>query len=573
MSRLSRYYPLVFVTVTGGAVMGLEILGTRVIGTVYGSSLFVWGAVLTTTLVCLAVGYAVGGVVADRWPYDWLLYVLTILAGGAVLAIPATQGILQPSFRSFGARGGALVSAFAVFAGPLTMLGLASPFVVRLLARSLQATGRTAGAVFALSTAGSVAGTLLTSFYLIPELGTRWSLAVQAGAMIFVGGIGLVVRFGVRFLPVAALAAAAWPIGRGGPATTDEVLFRTESPYGRMAIVQPAASAYRMLFVNGIVQTGMPLDMAHRDRTSLLRTDNYYLELLPYFHEDPDKPRTCLLIGLAGGCFARVMALYPVDVTAVEIDVKVAELAKAYFGYRGAIYYRDGREHVIDVNRFPNRRIDDGHGAAGGEPVDEDRPADSRLRRGEARSDEAYRGRVVIEDGRLFLCSRGKRYDFIVLDAYNSDTIPFHLITREMFTAAREHLTDDGILAINYIGPPRHDVVTDSLARTLADVFGPDRIVAYRSTDDPEAVQVIYFFAFRGQRRQPSVPPSRWSPDGGHVDPLAYELLTRRLDLAIYRGAVITDDHNPIDVARIKTALAWRAQTLAQFGRLRLHRF
>ena len=142
-----------------------------------------------------------------------------------------------------------------------------------------------------------------------------------------------------------------------------------------------------------------------------------------------------------------------------------------------------------------------------------------------------------------------------------------------MFTAAREHLTDDGILAINYIGPPRHDVVTDSLARTLADVFGPDRIVAYRSTDDPEAVQVIYFFAFRGQRRQPSVPPSRWSPDGGHVDPLAYELLTRRLDLAIYRGAVITDDHNPIDVARIKTALAWRAQTLAQFGKLWLHRF
>jgi len=565
MSRLGRYYPLAFVTVTGGAVMGLEILGTRVIGTVYGSSLFVWGALLTTTLVCLAVGYAVGGAVADRWPYDWLLYLLTILAGGMVLAIPATQGILQPSFHRFGARGGALVSAFAIFAGPLTMLGLASPFVVRLLARSLRATGRTAGAVFALSTAGSVAGTLLTSFYLIPELGTRWSLAAQAAAMILVGGAGLAVRFGLRFLPAAALAAAAWPVGRGGPATTAEVLFRAESPYGRMAIVQPAGSGYRMLFVNGIMQTGMPLDIARRDRTSLLRTDNYYLELLPYFHLDPDEPRTCLLIGLAGGCFARVMELYPVHVTAVEIDVKVAELAKAYFGYRGAIQYGDGREHVIDVDRFPNRRIADGH-EAGGEPPAEDRPADPR-------SDGPYRGRVIIEDGRLFLCSCRQRYDFIVLDAYNSDTIPFHLITREMFTAARGHLTDDGILAINYIGPPRHDVVTDSLVRTLADVFGLDRVVAYRSTDDPEAVQVIYFFAFRGQPRRPSLPPSRWSPDAGDVDPLAYELVTRRLDLAADRGAVITDEHNPIDVARIKTALVWRAQTLAQFGRLRLHRF
>ncbi len=565
MNRLGRYYPLAFVTVTGGVVMGLEILGTRVIGTVYGSSLFVWGALLTTTLVCLAVGYAVGGAVADRWPHDWLLYVLTILAGGLVLAIPATQGILQPSFHRFGARGGALISAFAIFAGPLTTLGLASPFVVRLLARSLRATGRTAGAVFALSTAGSVAGTLLTSFYLIPELGTRWSLAAQAAAMILVGGIGLAVRFGLRFLPMVALAAAAWPVGRGGPATTAEVLFRTESPYGRMAIVQPAGSGYRMLFVNGIMQTGMPLDIAHRDRTSLLRTDNYYLELLPYFHQDPDEPRSCLLIGLAGGCFARVMDLYPVHVTAVEIDVKVAELAKAYFGYRGAIHYGDGREHVIDVNRFPNRRIADGHDP-GPEPLVQDRPADSR-------SDGAYRGRVVIEDGRLFLCSCRQRYDFIVLDAYSSDTIPFHLITREMFTAAREHLTDDGILAINYIGPPRHDVVTDSLVRTLADVFGPDRVVSYRSTDDPEAVQVIYFFAFRGHPRRPCLPASRWSPDSGDVDPLAYELVTRRLDLATDRGAVITDEHNPIDVARTKTALVWRTQTLAQFGRLRLHRF
>ena len=566
MSRLGRYYPLAFVTVTGAAVMGLEILGTRVIGTVYGSSLFVWGAVLTTTLVCLAVGYAVGGIVADRWPHDWLLYLLTILAGGAVLAIPATQGILQPSFHNFGPRGGALVSAFTVFAAPLTLLGLASPFVVRLLARSLQATGRTAGAVFALSTAGSVAGTLLTSFYLIPECGTRWSLAVQAAAMILAGGVGLAIRFGAKCLPAALLAVAAWPVGRGGPAPGGEVLFRTESPYGRMAVVQPAGSGYRMLFVNGIMQTGMPLDIARRDRTSLLRTDSYYLELLPYFHEDPDQPRSCLLIGLAGGCFARVMALYPIDLTAVEIDVKVAELAKAYFDHRGRIYYGDGREHVFDISRFPNRAIADGHTPAEGEPPAEDAPDD-------APTNAAGPGRVVIEDGRLFLCSSDRRYDFIVLDAYNSDTIPFHLITREMFTAAREHLADDGILAINYIGPPRGDRVTDSLARTLGDVFGQHRVTAYRSTDDAEAVQVITFFAFRRQPRQPSLPPSRWSPDPGDVDPLAYELLTRRLDLRAESGMVITDDHNPIDVARIKTALAWRTQTLRQFARLRLHQF
>ena len=184
-----------------------------------------------------------------------------------------------------------------------------------------------------------------------------------------------------------------------------------------------------------------------------------------------------------------------------------------------------------------------------------------------------YRGRAIIQDGRRFLCSSRRRYDFIVMDAYSGDTIPFHLITREMFTAVREHLTDDGVLAINYIGAPRGDEVTDSLARTLADVFGAERVRAYRSTDDPQAVQVIYFFAFCGQAAEPSLPAGRWSPDAGGVDQLAYELWSRRLTFSPNRGMIITDDHNPIDVARVKTALAWRAQTMSLFGELKLHRF
>jgi predicted membrane-bound spermidine synthase len=564
MSRLRRLFPLAFVTVTGAVVMALEILGTRVIGTVFGTSVFVWGALLTTTLVCLAVGYAVGGLLADRWPRDWLLYVLTLLAGAAAMTIPAWQGILEPCFQRFGPRAGALVAAFAIFTAPLTLLGLASPYVVRLLTRSVQGSGRTAGAVFALSTTGSVAGTLLTSFYLIPELGTRWSLAAAAGALMLISAVGLLLAGGARTAPACALAALAWAIGRGGPPAGGEVLCRVESPYSRIAVVQPqspraAGGGYRMLFANGILQTGMPLDVARRDRTSLLRTDSYYLELLPYFHDDPDEPRTCLVIGLAGGFFARVMERYPVRVTAVEIDVKVAELARAYFGYRGRIVYPDGRQHAVDLGRFPRRELADAADDAAPHQAEDD-PA------------EPYDGVVVIQDGRRFLQSSPHRYDFIVLDAYSGDTIPFHLITREMFLAVREHLRDDGVLAINYIGAPAGDDVTDSLAATLADVFGRDRIIAYRSTDDAEAVQVIYFFVFRGQARQPSLPPGRWFA-AGEVDPLAYELHSRRLEFDFRRGVVITDDHNPIDVARVRTALSWRAQTLAQFRRLELHRF
>ena len=520
MSKLRGYYSLVLVTVTGAVVMGLEILGTRVIGTVYGSSLFVWGALITTTLVCLAIGYTIGGLIADRWPMDWLLYLLILLTGIATLGIPAAQGILEPSYRYFGLRWGALVSAFIIFAFPLTLLGMASPFVIRLCTRSIGVIGRTAGVVFALSTAGSVAGTLLTSFHLIPQLGTRWSIIINALALILVSAGGLIISRG-KWASITLIATIlALPVARSGVPICDEILFRTESPYGRLVVVQkhssPDQPAYRMLFINGILQTGMPMDIDRRDRTSMLRTQSYYLELLPYFGDDPDKPRKCLLIGLAGGLFTRVMRLYPVDITAVEIDAKVVDIARKFFGYRG---------------------------------------------------------KVFIQDGRRFLHSCKERYDFIVLDAYNSDTIPFHLITREMFQSVRKHLTDDGILAINYIGAPDGDTVTDSLTRTLMNVFGNENVIAYRSTDDPKAVQVIYFFAFRGKVSEPTLPIDRWASSSGQVDPLIYELWSRRLNLSPSKGIIITDDHNPIDIARVKTALAWRAQTLQQFGKLMLYRF
>jgi hypothetical protein len=502
----------------------------------------------------------VGGLVADRWPRDWVLYALTMLAGGVTLLIPAAQGILEPCARRFGLRGGALVAAFAIFAPPLTLLGVASPFVVRLLARSLQRTGRTAGAVFALSTAGSVLGTLLTSFHLIPVLGTRWSLVGLAGALLCVSVVGLVVSLGARWSPAAAVLLALWPVAAGGPPVSDEVLYRTESPYARLAVVQlrgEGRAAYRLLFSNGIMQTGMPVDIARRGRASLLWSDDYYLELLPYFFDDPDQPRRALLIGLAGGMFVRVMEKYPVELTAVEVDVKAAELAKAYFGCEGPICYPGGREHRVDVGRFPRREpaaAETGGEALSGAPDEQrgGRPA-----------------RIVIEDGRRFLLTSAATYDFIVLDAYSGDTIPFHLVTREMFQAARRRLASDGILAVNYIGGPR-DPVTHSLARTLRDVFGEGNLLAYRSTDDPAAVQVIYFFAFRGVLREAALPAGRWSAEAGR---LAYRLLSRRLALPAGEGVVITDDLNPIDVARVRTALEWRRQTLEEFSRLGLHRF
>ena len=179
-----RGFLLILVTVTGATVLALEVLGTRVIGTHYGSSLYVWAALLCVTMICLAIGYALGGAIADRVPRPWMLYVLVILAGGSVLAVPPLTAVLEPLSGALGLAFGAVVSAMVIFFAPLTLLAMAGPYVIRLRARRVGGVGKTSGAVYAVSTVGSVLGVLLVSLWMIPTLGTRWSLWVCSGLLI-----------------------------------------------------------------------------------------------------------------------------------------------------------------------------------------------------------------------------------------------------------------------------------------------------------------------------------------------------------------------------------------------------
>jgi MFS family permease len=540
-------YLLVLVTVTGACVLALEILGTRVVGTYYGSSLYVWAALLSVTLTCLAVGYAVGGRLADRVPRAWMLYLLVMLAGGSVLLTGPLKSVLAPAADWFGLAWGALASALVIFFLPLTLLATASPYVIRLMARRIESVGSASGAVYAVSTVGSVGGALAAGFWMIPTLGTAASLNVISGVLIGVGALGLVLQWRGRAAPLFLLCALPFIAGIGERSVRGE-LYHTESAYGDLRVLQrdqEGRGPHRMLMVDGIMQTGMPLDIDLVDAGAILQSDSYYLELLPYFHPDLGDGREGVLIGLAGGMFPRVMEFYNIHWTAIEIDLKVAELAKAYFGYRGDIFDSDGTHHRVDLSRFPDREKglmteDFGH---------------------THRPSGPYRGRAVIEDGRRYLRRHREPVDFIVLDAYNSDVIPFHLITREFFELIESRLTEDGILAINYIGRPTEDLVTDSLFRTLGEVFGSDMVRAYRTRDDESEVQVMIVFAFR-QQMQLLPLWQAWQPSTG-VDRLSYELSRRKMDTDRSGGTVITDNHNPIDLARAETALAWRRQTAA----------
>ena len=206
LGRLLRVYLLLLVMLTGAVVLSLEILGTRVIGTHYGSSLYVWAALLTVTLVCLSAGYAIGGCLADRLPQPAVLFVLVMLAGLSILLVPTLTIVLEPIGDRFGLEWGATLSALIVFFLPLTLLAMSSPYVIRLRARRVEGVGATSGAVYALSTVGSVAGVLTVSMWMVPRLGTTMSLVVCAGVLVCGGGIGLLLALRSRW-KAAGLAA------------------------------------------------------------------------------------------------------------------------------------------------------------------------------------------------------------------------------------------------------------------------------------------------------------------------------------------------------------------------------
>ena len=509
--RARTAFLLLVATVMGGLVMAIEVLGTRLVGTLYGTSLYVWGALISVTLVALACGYFAGGLLADWRPRAWVLYLALALGGVATIAAPHLRVVMLPLYRALGLRWGALASAAALFFLPLFALGMTGPFVIRLLSRRVERSGLTAGMVYALSTIGSVAGTLAVAFYLVPVVGTPLTLRVVGAVVVLVSGVGLALERGAAW-GVVAVAALGGLVGgtprkdqrlelrdaRGNPFA---IIYRDESAYARLAVIETQDA--RMLLADGILQTGVPWGHYELEKARLLVEQGYYLELLPYLVPRPEGKRA-LVIGLAGGLLPRLLALHGIECLAVEIDPKMVEVARRFFGYRG---------------------------------------------------------RAVVCDGRRFIEDCTERFDFVVLDAYSGDVLPFHLVTREMFQAVARRLVPGGIVAMNLIVDPDGEAAA-SVFRTLEAVFPV--VWAYRSRDD-SGVQPIFYFA---SSREPPL-SRRWMldfpPEDG-VASLPYKLHQRRFRPPEGRGSVLTDAHNAVDLARAPEALAWRQHTIEELG-------
>src|SRR5437763_7587086 len=196
--RVQNWLLILLVFVAGACSLAVELSASRLLAPYFGTSLFVWANLIGLILLYLTVGYYLGGRLADRYPYPATLYLLTICASVLIGLIPfISRPILLWSLTSFATYSvsvfyGSLVSVILLFALPMILLGCVSPFAIRLSVEQVVHSGRTAGQLYAISTAGSILGTFLPVLWLIPTIGTYRTFIVFALSLLFVSIIGLV---------------------------------------------------------------------------------------------------------------------------------------------------------------------------------------------------------------------------------------------------------------------------------------------------------------------------------------------------------------------------------------------
>lgn len=159
----------------GAIVMSFEILGSRVLAPNFGNSVFVWGSLISVFLAGLSLGYYLGGRIADINPTTRKLGVIIALPGLLMLTFPCYNSQISDWIfvKDLGIRLSPLLASLALFFIPSVFLGMVSPYTIKLMVCSLHTTGSTVGTLYAISTLGSIAGTLITSFYLITVAGVK----------------------------------------------------------------------------------------------------------------------------------------------------------------------------------------------------------------------------------------------------------------------------------------------------------------------------------------------------------------------------------------------------------------
>lgn len=402
--------------VSGLAIMAVEMTATRMMSPYFGTSIFIWTNVIGIIMAALALGYWLGGKIADRYPNPKVFYTLVVIASLVVLILPfAGPEILKNISRLIIVDAEALIASsllgtVILFLPPFLLLGLISPYLVRLINRTVEKTGHTAGNVFAMSTIGSLAGTFLPTFVTVPLIGVKRTIIVFGATLCLMGAIGLGRKATYALLPVFAGALFfSSPFLLAG----EQIIAQTESPYSYIEVSQSEDGIRHLAFSEAYAV------QSRFDPDDVLNDGLYwdYYAILPALYADQNL--AVAIIGNAGGTIPRLLnKFYPeLEIDGVELDPAVSKIAQENFAPFPA---------AVSLHHT---------------------------------------------DGRVFLQQAQPGYQLIILDAYKEIAIPAHLSSQEFFQLVKSRLTPDGLVAFNINTTGTDSEVYQRLIATLQKTY------------------------------------------------------------------------------------------------------
>jgi len=496
-----KKYVYFTVFMAGMTTLAAELTASRLIGNVFGTSNLVWASIIGLILIYLTAGYFLGGRLADRWPEATAMY--RILAWGA-FSLGVVPYISAPILR-FAASAfegldvavllGSFAAVLVLFIIPITLLGMISPFAIRLSIDAQESSGRTAGTIYGISTLGSFIGTFLPVLITIPTIGTRNTFLVFSLLLLLVALTGLG-RFGGRrllvqhlWMPVLLVVLAAATSGQTLKNSANQV-FEVESAYNYIQVQQSGnLTLLRLNDGEGVHSIYSPDTLDYGGPWEQFLVGPYF-----YRNADPAQVKRIAIVGLAAGTTARqATAVYgPIPIDGFELDPKIVEIGKRYF--------------AEDLDNLA----------------------------------------VHIGDGRWNLDQSPYRYDIIAVDAYRPPYIPPHMTTQEFYRICADHLTETGVLGINIGSVPGDRRLIDGLATTMATIFPSVHLM-----DIPGTLNTMIYATMQNTSAADfAANLSRFSVRSD-IHPLllqTMEVTFASLQPGYQTTQIFTDDHAPIEL-------------------------
>lgn len=485
---------ILFATVflSGSAIMILEIVGIRILAPYFGTTIDVLTSIISVVLSSLSLGYWLGGRLVDKKPtYKNLFLIIFFASFVIIIFFSFTKEILTYLRQvSFDKRIAVLIAS-SIFFGPVNiLLGMVSPYVIRLKVNKISQSGSISGTIYAIGTVGSIFGTFLTGFILIPIMGAD-KIVYLVALFLFVCSIFLLKsKINYKIIIIFIIIFYLLSLFFFRNKSNSKFVVDIDSKYQHISVVdkkikigQQIINGRYLLLNKKCCVSGMSLEqpnLLQLHYTKYFALGRYFLPKAKFF----------LMIGGGGYSFPKyLLTNYPdATIDVVEIDPKMTEIAKKYFNLK-----------------------------------------------------DNYRLHSYAEDGRVFLNRNSKKYDIIILDAFGDNLIPFSLTTNEALTEIKRNLTDEGLVITNIIsameGTKSRFFKTEYL--TYKAVFPTVLTFVVNDKDDKKKVQNIILLAVKNKNFK--------LPESKDKNSELKKYLSHLVEVDVKEGIILTDNYAPVE--------------------------